>query len=441
MKKTFLFFASLILFCCSNNEEENNTPNASIPEVTTEGMSYITYTTAETGGYIFSDAGFQITSRGVVWSTSQNPTISLTTKTINGVGVGGFNSSISGLSPNTTYYVRAYATNSEGTGYGNQVTFTTLANQIPTVATYQISNITLTTALSGVVINGNGGSTITTYGLVWSNTQNPTISLPTKTVVSPGMGGNEGNITGLVANTTYYVRAYATNSVGTGYGNEIIFTTRNIYWSMYPTGTVFCNNIVTDVVDVTNPITGKTWMDRNLGASQVATSSTDALAYGDLYQWGRAADGHQCRNSLTTTTLSGHDQPAIFGQTRFIIVPMYAPFDWRSPQNDNLWQGVNGINNPCPSGYRIPTTAELIQEGQTWTTGAGYFNSPLKLPLAGSRHASTGQIENINPGGYNAGCYWSSQYQQFAFDNYTTGPGGVNSPGRATGLSVRCIKN
>ena len=99
-------------------------------------------------------------------------------------------------------------------------------------------------------------------------------------------------------------------------------------------------------------------MDRNLGATQAATSSTDVDAYGDLYQWGRRSDGHQCRTSATTSTLSSTDQPA---HGNFIIAPS-SPYDWRSPQNANLWQGVNGINNPCPSGYRLPTEAELEAE-------------------------------------------------------------------------------
>jgi hypothetical protein len=124
---------------------------------------------------------------------------------------------------------------------------------------------------------------------------------------------------------------------------------------------------------VTNPATGKTWMDRNLGASQVATSSTDANAYGDLYQWGRGSDGHQCRNSPNTSTLSSTDQP---GHGSFI----FSPSDWRSPQNGNLWQGLSGINNPCPSGYRLPTEAELNSERLSWISNnaAGAFASPLK---------------------------------------------------------------
>lgn len=112
----------------------------------------------------------------------------------------------------------------------------------------------------------------------------------------------------------------------------------------YPAGTVHCTGTPTLVVDVMNPSTGEIWMDRNLGASQVATSSTDAAAYGDLYQWGRAADGHQCRTSNTTSTNATTDTPS-HGD---FILEGGSPQDWRVPQNDNLWQGVNGVNNPCP---------------------------------------------------------------------------------------------
>jgi hypothetical protein len=173
--------------------------------------------------------------------------------------------------------------------------------------------------------------------------------------------------------------------------------------SYYPAGSVFCASGPTLIKDVTNPTTGKIWMDRNLGASQVATDASDAAAYGDLYQWGRRSDGHQCRNSATTPTLSSTDQPS---NGNFIITNS-GNFDWRSPQNTNLWQGVNGINNPCPSGYRLPTEAELNLERTSWSTNdaAGAFSSPLKLPLAGYRSSSDGALSTsfIWIGGY-----WSS---------------------------------
>jgi uncharacterized protein (TIGR02145 family) len=177
-------------------------------------------------------------------------------------------------------------------------------------------------------------------------------------------------------------------------------------------------------------------MDRNLGASQAATSSTDALSYGDLYQWGRGSDGHQCRNSNTISTLSSTDQP---GHGDFIIVS-FAPYDWRSPQNNNLWQGLNGINNPCPSGYRIPTETELNAERTSWSIqdSAGAFASPLKLPLAG-RRAASGSLSTVN----SYGRYWSNTVSttNSSYLDFSSGLALVTSVARLQGSSVRCIKN
>ncbi len=208
--------------------------------------------------------------------------------------------------------------------------------------------------------------------------------------------------------------------------------------TQYPTGTVFCASGPTTIVEVTNPTTGKTWMDRNLGASQAATSSTDANAYGDLYQWGRRPDGHQCRTSATTTTLSSTDQPA---HGDFILAPN-TPFDWRSPQNTNLWQGVNGVNNPCPTGYRIPSSTELNSELLSWSgpNPNGAYGSPLKFTAAGGRSYANGAIEG--PG--NDFYYWSSTInttRSSALSRWGTNNISLTQNGRSIGSSIRCIKN
>jgi uncharacterized protein (TIGR02145 family) len=189
--------------------------------------------------------------------------------------------------------------------------------------------------------------------------------------------------------------------------------------------------------NVTNPTTGKIWMDRNLGASQVATSSTDAAAYGDLYQWGRGTDGHQIRTSGTTATLSNSDNP---GHANF-ITNLSSPYDWRSPQNDNLWQGVSGTNNPCPSGYRLPTIAEWEAERQSWSSNdaAGAFASPLKLPVAGYRLLSDGSLNDVG----SCGSYWSSTVDGTDSRrlDFLSSDADVSSDNRAYGYSVRCIKD
>ena len=197
----------------------------------------------------------------------------------------------------------------------------------------------------------------------------------------------------------------------------------------YAGATAYANTVL-------NPKTGKIWMDRNLGATRVAMSSTDAASYGDLYQWGRGTDGHQIRTSLTTPTQSSLDQP---GNVNFILGPD-TPYDWRSGQNANLWQGINGVNNPCPSGYRLPTDLELAAELASWSSSdpAGAFASPLKLPVAGRRfHFGPLYPENTT------GFYWSSTVsgslsRVLIFSSgYTT----MSTNERANGGAVRCIKN
>ncbi|NCB19881.1 MAG: hypothetical protein EOM61_09715, partial [Bacteroidia bacterium] len=184
-------------------------------------------------------------------------------------------------------------------------------------------------------------------------------------------------------------------------------------------------------------LTGRIWMDRNLGASRVATSSTDADAYGDLYQWGRLTDGHQLRISLTTGDLSNVDAP---GHGNF-ITSSSSPYDWRSPQNSDLWKGETGTNNPCPSGFRVPTEEELNAERASWTpqNSAGAFASPLKLTLAGLR-TDNGSLSNVGSEGF----YWTSSTPNATLSRtllINSSSFLMNNYRRARGQSVRCIKD
>jgi uncharacterized protein (TIGR02145 family) len=212
-------------------------------------------------------------------------------------------------------------------------------------------------------------------------------------------------------------------------------------------------SVVTSAPAVTTvtSTTGKVWMDRNLGAGQVATSSTDEDSYGDLYQWGRAADGHQLRTSPNYTDEITGDGVANFNASgnawdgQFILRNSGAN-NWVSPSVtdvNNLWQGVNGINNPCPAGYRIPTKAELDAERQSWSSNnaVGAFASPLKLPAAGYRFSNNGNLAT------GIGLYWSStlittvtgdEAHRLLFSGSSTNT--QNSP-LASGFSVRCIKD
>jgi Fibrobacter succinogenes major domain (Fib_succ_major) len=179
------------------------------------------------------------------------------------------------------------------------------------------------------------------------------------------------------------------------------------------------------------------WKDRNLGASQVATSSTDTLAYGDLYQWGRLGDGHQNRTSTQTAVNSANDVP---GHSNYITEDD-DPWSWRIPPNRNLWQGLSGVNNPCPQGFRLPTDTEWEAERASWVSNdaAGAFASPLKLVVAGYR-SRAGNLLSVG----SSGSYWSSsttddsRSRNFYFDSTVAG---FTSNRHAYGMSIRCIKD
>jgi len=183
--------------------------------------------------------------------------------------------------------------------------------------------------------------------------------------------------------------------------------------------------------------TGRIWMDRNLGASQVATSSTNAASFGYLYQWGRASDGHQLRNSTTSSNLSTQDVP----ENGLFVLVINSPNDWFSGQSEILWQGVNGKNNPCPKGFRLPTSLELDAEIATWFSkdAKGAFASPLKLPMSGYRSNGNGSVTDAGL----SGDYWTSTRDGLNSRGlyFDVSSAGLDAGGRACGVSVRCIKD
>jgi uncharacterized protein (TIGR02145 family) len=196
-----------------------------LPTVLTASITAKNAITATAGGNVTDSGSARITARGVCFSTTINPTIA-NTKTASGTNViGAFTVSLTGLIASTTYHYRAYATTSVGTSYGADSVFTTNAATIPTLTTTAASVITGVTATSGGNITNDNGATITARGICWSTSANPTIALTTKTNNGTGTGAFTSSITGLTANTLYYVRAYATNSAGTAYGTQLSFTT------------------------------------------------------------------------------------------------------------------------------------------------------------------------------------------------------------------------
>ncbi|MBI5009561.1 MAG: DUF1566 domain-containing protein [Bacteroidia bacterium] len=194
-----------------------------VPTVTTSAISGITTTTATSGGNVTADGGAPITAKGVCWSTSSGPTVD-NSKTTDGQGTGAFTSNLTSLIEGTTYFVRAYATNSAGTGYGTEISFSTVAVVLPTVTTAIVTNISSNWAQGGGTVASDGGAPIINKGVCWSKSSNPTTS-DSKTEEGTGTGSFGISFGPLESATLYHVRAYATNSKGTSYGEDLTFTT------------------------------------------------------------------------------------------------------------------------------------------------------------------------------------------------------------------------
>jgi len=323
----------------------------------------------------------------------------------------------------------------------------------PLVQTAALTNVAASsgTATAGGSIVSDGGEAITQSGVVWSKT-NAAPSLTDSMVTSTATtGAFTVNINGIDFGQTYYFRAFATNSIGTGYGDVVTLTTSNDSVKF----TYNEQEVVYGII--TSPTTGKKWLDRNIGATRAAISFDDYQAYGDLFQWGRPADGHQLINwtnattgapvNGTTTDVATDDVP---GHSNYIVGNW--PPDWRDDNNTNRW--AVSPQGPCPVGWHIPSKsewqAEVVSGGLEDRVSA--YNI-LKLTCANFRRDDNGQIQSSPTGTMpgKEGWYWSSTTNFEAFDNFydvlvlqipetsSVQVGGLAM--MAQGLSVRCIKD
>jgi uncharacterized protein (TIGR02145 family) len=412
-----------------------------VPTLTTTAVTSITTTSATSGGTITNSGGSIITAKGVVWSTSNDPNIEYGYQgmTTDGSGDGSFTSNLVGLTLGTTYYVRAYATNEIGIGYGQVETFTTLTI-LPTLTT-AVSSITNTSAIAGGIISSNGGASITARGVCWSTITNPTIALTTKTTDGTGIGVFTSNITGLTGNTTYYVRAYATNSVGTGYGNEISFTTPPINLPG-PNLTDIDGNTYQSVTNC-----GLTFTKQNLNVSKY-TDGTPIPQVTDPTAWANLTTGAWCY--FNNTTANGTTYGKLYNW--YAVVGIY---DTASANNPALRKKL------APTGWHVPTDAEWTQltdclgggsvaGGKMKSTGTSLWQSPNTAAtnesgftgLPGDHRSFNGQFMDI---GSSATWWSSSDYSLadalFRYLNYYDGTANRSFIGKTNGLSVRCIKD
>lgn len=397
-----------------------------IPILSTTTISNIANNTASSGGTITTQGSSAVTARGVCWSTSPSPTTA-NSKSTDGTGTGSFTSALTGLTANTTYYVRAYATNSSGTAYGNQLIFLTTANtQLPTVTTTNASSITNTQATTGGNVTNQGSSAVTVKGVCWSTTQNPTTA-NNKTVNGSGIGSYSTDIYPLTANTTYYVRAYATNSNGTAYGNQITITTG---------GFVNCGTLTDIDGNVYNTVTIGTqcWMVENLKTTRYNDGTTISNVT-DNTAWGILTTGAWCyyNNDVTNNTTYGK-----LYNWYAVNTAKLAPTGWHIPTLDEWGTLINYLGGESVAGGKMKAISILWDGSNSGATNISGFTG---LP-AGFRQYHGSYYEE----GY-TGNHWSSSndpnsngawFITLFYNTYETWDyiGSKNK-----GLSVRCVKD
>lgn len=350
--------------------------NIELPTVTTAEVTDITQTTAVSGGNVTDDGGVAVTARGVCWSKDPNPTID-NSFISNGNGTGSFTIEISGLTSATTYYVRAYATNSEGTSYGEQKTFTTLQYiQLPTVTTTIVTNVTSTTATSGGNVTDDGGATVTARGVCWSTSPDPTID-DNKTSDGNGTGAFTSQLTNLTHSTTYYIRAYATNSEGTSYGEQKYFSTLS-------DGMINGHQYVDLGLS-----SGLKWATCNVGAD----SPED---YGNYYAWGETETKAEYTQDNSVTF--GQQLNDISGNAQYDAATANWGGSWRTPTKDEIRELI----------YNCNWTPET-QNGVDGFKVTGNNGNYIFIPASGYRDGSSLYI-------YGECYYWSSTPRQYGVE-------------------------
>jgi len=402
------------------------TTSAVAPTVTTSAVSSFTRTSAVTGGNVTNSGGASVTARGVCWSTTTGP-VATGSHTTDGSGTGPFTSTISGLNPNTTYYYRAYATNSAGTAYGVENHFTTSPVTLPDVSTSPVTPVGVTTATAGGNVTNDNGGQVTERGICYNTTGNPTTS-DTKIPNGTGTGTFSVNITGLTSGTVYYVKAYAINSAGTSYGSQVQFSTSvsdlsgNTYatlligtqlWMRTDLKTAKYN----DNTDIPN-VTGNTEWAALTTPAYSWFDNVPSTVLGMLYNWYAVETGKLC------------------------------PSGWHVP-SDNEFKTLERFLGMSAAeadgaGWRGTNQGTQLKAATTWNPNTGTNTSGFAALGGGYRYGALGTFADFAVVTY----WWSSTLHwddttKALYRRLDSVEGRVFREGvsRAGGKYVRCLKN
>jgi uncharacterized protein (TIGR02145 family) len=412
---------------------------ASIPVLTTNTVGSITANTAQAGGNITSTGGSAITKRGSCWATHGSPSVADSFSN-DGAASGTFTSNLINLYSNTTYYVSAYAINATGTAYGNAQTFTT-AKGVPAVTTTTITNIAPLTANSGGNVISDGGAAITARGICWSTSIHPTTANFRTVDSTNGTGALNDTLTFLASQTTYYIRAYATNSFGTGYGAELSFVSSSA-------------NTVADVEGNVYPyitIGTQIWMGSNLRTGHYRNGDPITNGFNTNFDW--------FANTLTTSSLIGaYTFPNADSANNLIFGKLYnsaavndsrgmCPLQWHVASEGDfdaleLSQGVDPADTGSnPAGVNLPALTAL--QSKLLVGGSSGLNFQKSGQLSFLIEGQT----NYNAFGQNADYWtsWSFVEAPSIFNNYLPidmgNPYSVLNPSIDHAYSVRCVKD
>jgi len=434
----FIFSIIIINFYSCKDEE-----SVLIPVLSTASVSDITEISAVSGGNISDDGGLEIIDRGVCWGTTSNPTIAMN-KTVDGDGAGSFTSNITGLTQNTVYHVRAYATNSEGTGYGSDVSFTTIHNPQAMITTVQISSITPATAISGGNVLSAGDGAIISKGVCWSKVQNPTV---TDNITSDGSGTGifKSYLTGLEPETQYYVRAYASNDFGISYGQEVTFRTSGVIaLPVFNPDLVY--NTVSDVdgnIYKTIVIGTQVWMAENLKTTKY-NDNTSIPKINRSAEWSEY-DSDVFGWYLNDSTSFNSAYGALYNW-HVVNKRKLCPVGWHVPSNDDLKKLTDYLGGAKVAGAKLK---ENGSEHWIYPNYGGNNESGFTALPAGVLYISPvdGQDEWTEIG--NSGFWWTSEDENsgiarcFNLTRQGESPDSVIIAGTymQSGFSIRCLKD
>jgi uncharacterized protein (TIGR02145 family) len=432
IKLLFCVFILSITFVACNPKSDPQLP----PVLTTIAATSITSSTAFTGGNITSNGGSDVLTSGVCWSTTIDPTIE-DNKTTDSIVNGTFTGTINGLKASTKYFVRAYATNSVGTSYGNEIQFTTLAPTLPALTTTVVNSINQTIANGGGNITSDGGLTITSRGVCWSLKSTPTVT-DNKSSDGSGSGSFTSSITGLIYGKIYFARAYAINSKGISYGNEIEFYTST------ETVTDIDGNLYHTII-----IGNQTWMVENLKATKY-NDGTVIPNVTDSPTWTGLTTGAYCWYSNSVSNYK--DYGGLYNWYA-VNTGKLAPKGWHVPTYDEWITLVSSVQNDLGYSGSVGKALASQWEWASAKTWAGLISSLLIgndlgnnnysgfSALPGSSRYSGSFGTNLLSANFWSSTSYSSTDTYAMWLIYSESGCNLGISKVKDGLSVRCIKD